>query len=186
MKKMIAIMALFALPACMGSGSGGGGVTITPDPIDTASNDQMDTLLNNARNVNFDGVEYNAVVGRVAQDHAQDMFDRNYLSTFDRGTTGGPTGGEIDMGDDLVAANRGWDEIVQMVAQGEMDIPTLLVEFRGREITDGIEGDLGFKLDAALEDDEDFEFFGLGKAGTGADQRWAFILVDPASSWSNR
>lgn len=187
MKKTIGFMALLTLPACMGSGSGG--VEITPDPIDPVANAEIGTILNGTRTASgLEGLEYNSVVGRVAQDHAQDMLNRNYLSIFDQGTTGfaGPRGGEGDMGDDLNAANRRWDEIVQMVAQGDMTVADLNAEFLARQNTDPIEGDIGSKLQAALDTDTDFEFFGLGKAGSGSNQRWALIVVDPAASWSNR
>ncbi len=188
MRKIIAVLGFVSLSACMGSGSGGG-PQVTQSQPDIATNNEMGIILNNARSSMLPGLEYNSVVGTVAQNHAQDMVNRNYLSTFDQGTTGfaGPRGGEADMGDDLNALNRRWDEIVQMVAQGEKaSTQALFDEFLARTAGSGIEGDIGDKLQAALDTDVDFEFFGLGKAGSGSNQKWALIVVDPDSSWSNR
>jgi hypothetical protein len=182
MRKIFAVLAILALPACLDSGSDS--VTMTPggpDPIDTVANNAMGASLAGARGAGLGDIVYNPTVGRVAQDHAQDMFDRNYLSIYDLGTTGfaGPRGGEADLGDDLNAAGIAWDEIIQMVAQGEMDVPTLFAELQARDIGDGIEGNVGTQLQNALEFDDPYEFFGLGKAGTGAEQRWALFIVDP-------
>lgn len=194
MNKIVAVLGFVTLSACMGSG-GGGGPQVTQSQPDIATNNEMGTILNNARSSTLPGLEYNSVVGTVAQNHAQDMVNRNYLSTFDQGTTGfaGPRGGEADMGDDLNALNRRWDEIVQMVAQGDKaSTQALFDEFLARTSasTDAngniIEGDIGDKLQAALDTDVDFEFFGLGKAGSGSNQKWALIVVDPDSSWTDR
>ncbi len=182
MKNYIALLALLALPACIG---GGGGVDLTPSAPEASVTAEIGTALQGARAAGLSELTYNSQVGRIAQDHANDMFERNYLSIFERDSTDG-TASDLrrDMGDDLNDANLRWDEIVQMVAQGDMTVVDVYAEFetRGREV----EGDIASKLNGAMEFDEPYEFFGLGKAGSGDNQRWALLLVDPMDYWSER
>ncbi len=190
MRKTLSFIAVLVLSACMGGDGGSDDDVVVapsaePDPAVTA---EIGTMLNNARSGSLSGLKYNDEVGVIAQSHAQDMVDRNYLSTFDKESSGcaGPRGGECDMGDDLVAAGLSWVEIVQMVAEGDKPVSTVYSEFDSREISDGVEGDLGSKLQGALEFDEGYEFFALGKAGSGNDTKWALIVVHPDQSWSER
>ncbi len=188
MKKAISVLAIMGLSACMGGG-GGSDVSVTsaePDPTVTA---EIGSLLNGARSTMLPGLEYQADVGRVAQTHAQAMVDEPFLNIFVPGSTGcaGPRGGECDMGDALNGISRNWDEIVQMVAQGDQSVTVLWTEFQGRTSVDNVgEGDTWDKLDGALEFDGDYEFFGLGKAGSGSDTKWALLVVDPFEFWSER
>lgn len=191
MKRIISIAAIMGLSACMGSGGGGGGsmtpASTEPEPAVTNS---ISAAMSGTRSNSLSPVFYNTAVGRVAQDHAQDMVDRGYTSIFDRDTTGcaGPMG-QCDMGDDLNTIRRNWDEIVQMVAEGDKSVPVVFQEFRDRTNGNNVgDGDLGFKLNEALTlpEFEQYEFFGLGKAGTGSNTRWAFIFVAPREDWSDR
>jgi len=168
-------------------GGGGGGVTVTAAEPDPAVTSEIDSLLNGARSSMLSDLEYNSVVGEVAQDHAQDMVDRDYLSISDPGTSCENGTRLCDMGDDLNDRNRRWDEIVQMVAEGDKTVTVVFNEFENRDINNNEgNGDLGDKLDFALQVEENYEFFALGKAGSGADTKWALIVVDPQDSWSER
>lgn len=182
MKKIIAVLAILALPACSVSGSDS--VTMTPggpDPIDIVANDTMGASLNGARAAGFADIVYNPTVGRVAQDHANDMFARGYLSIYELGSTDGTTNGLRDMGDDLNDAGVVWTELRQLVAQGDMTAQMAFDEFRANGSAPGSDGSNAADLDAAFLDEE-FEFFGLGKSGTGADQKWALLVVWPTVS----
>jgi hypothetical protein len=175
-------------------GGGGDSVSMTPavsrEPAPEVTS-AITMEMDGARSSGLEPIFYNATVGRVAQSHAQDMVDRNYFSIFEDGTdTCAGVGGLCDMGDDLNDISRNWDEIVQMVARGDKSIPVLFSEFRGRTVDNNVgDGDLGEKLDDGLQFQdfvgEGYEFFGLGKAGSGDDTKWAFIFVDPRG-WSDR
>jgi hypothetical protein len=189
MKKIFAVLALLGLPACLGSttvvggdpGAGGGGggggddMELTPDTPNAFVTTSMNAILSGARTNGFD-LEYEPTVGRVAQEHANKMFERDFVSIFDPGTDNG-MGGERDMGDALVDRGLLWDEIIQMVARGDLSV---------QEVYDGWEtggstndGSSATDLEGAL-DLEEYEYFGLGKAGSGDDQYWALLLVDPS------
>ncbi|WP_234417002.1 CAP domain-containing protein [Loktanella sp. Alg231-35] len=186
MKYLVSVLALAALPACIGGG-GGGDVDLTPSTPSASMNTEMGMTLNGARTGGLDPLVYDGRVGQIAQNHANDMFERDYLSIYEMGSTGfgGPRGGERDMGDDLNAAGLGWEQIEQFVAEGDKTVAVLFDEFSNRPIGGPIEGSIDQGMDDVLELAE-FEFFGIGKAGSGSDQKFALLLVHPMSFWSDR
>lgn len=175
MRNYISVLALMALPACFGVGNG---VDLTPSSPDAAVTSQAQSSLDGTRIANAqDTLTYNATVGRVAQSHANDMFDRNYLSILELGSDLG--GGVMrDLGDDLNDSRLFWDEIIQMVEQGDMTVDDVLTQFATSGSADtGVgsdQNDFGNAMNNA-----DYELFGIGKAGSGDDTRWALLLVDP-------
>ncbi|MDX8354630.1 hypothetical protein [Cognatiyoonia sp. IB215182] len=172
MKKIISVVALFGLSACLGGGdsSSDSGVDLTPDTPDVAMNMDFGTQLNGMRMAGTE-VDYDATAGRAAQIHANDMFEKDYLSIFLPGTTA-PMGGEKDIGDTLNELGLTWQDIGQFIAQGDFTTTTLLDEWA----TNGSQGDGSAAEDLTFED---FELFGLAKAGSGSDQRWVLVLVNP-------
>ena len=185
MKYFVACAALALLPACMGSG--GDDVTVG---VDTAANQQLGALLADVRTGDdvttgdpLSALTYHPGVGQIAQDHAQDMFDRDYVSIYELGSTGcGGINDACDMGDDLNAQGLRWEDILQMVAEGDMTVQQVYQEFLDNGSS--ASGDNAAKWDD-IKDTEGWEFFGLGKAGSGADQKWALLIVWP-SGWSDR
>ncbi|MDP5083859.1 MAG: hypothetical protein NWQ23_00465 [Yoonia sp.] len=174
MKKYVTVCALMALPACFGVGNG---VDLTPTrPVEDVTS-QAQASLDGLRAANLASLQFDSRVGLIVQNHANDMFNRNYLSIFEAGSDVGG-GVERDLGDDLNDAGLPWDEIVQMVAQGDLAVSEVMTGFATTGSAAGSQGSNQVDLANALAS-EDYELFGLGKAGTGADVRWALLLVDP-------
>ena len=171
MKYLVACAALALLPACMGSG--GDDVDLTPSSPDLAANNAMGSALNDVRAANSAiDLEYDPTVGRVAQIHANDMFENSTVSIFlsDSGR---------DMGDTLnLDFTFPWSVIVQMVNQGDMTVEEALAEWQANGSPAGSGGSTSIELQDGLSDDSaDFEYFGLGKAGSGSDTYWALLIV---------
>ena len=170
MKYFVACAALALLPACMGSG--GDDVDLTPSSPDMAANNAMGSALNDVRASNsvFD-LEYDPTVGQTAQIHANDMFENGAVSIF-------LAGSGKDMGDTLNQDfNFAWVDIVQMVNQGDMTVEEALAEWQANGSPGGSNGSTASELEFSLEEN-DFDFFGLGKAGSGSDTYWALLIVN--------
>jgi hypothetical protein len=184
MKYFVSILALAALPACIKSDDSA--VDLTPSTPSVSMNNDMGAILNGARTGGLEPLVYDGRVGQIAQNHANDMFDRDYLSIYELGSTNGTApDGRRDLGDDLNAANLRWEQIEQFVAEGDKTVAVLFNEFSNRPLGGPIEGSIDQGMDDALEL-ADFEFFGIGKAGSGSDQKFALLLVHPMSYWSDR
>lgn len=171
MKRMISVVALIGLSACMGGGSDSSGadVDLTPDAPDVAMNMQFGTLLNGMRMGN--DLAYDADIGRAAQEHANDMIDRNYFSVTIPGTTGNNNGME-DIGDRVTAAGYTWSDIVQLIEQGDFTLDEALAELDNVGNCGGPAQDLCI-TDSSLTD------FGLAKAGAGDGQKWVLVIASP-------
>lgn len=164
MKKQLSILAMLALPACMGGGSDSG-VDLTPSSPDVAMNNDFGALLNGVR---VNDASYDARLGRAAQIHANDMVDRDYLSVTIPGTVGNNNGMQ-DIGDLITAQGYTWADLAQLVEQGEYTLAEVLTEFQSVDC-----GNAG--QDLCLEDST-FTDFGIAKAGAGVDQKWVLVLT---------
>ena len=169
MNKIISVVALMGLSACLGSGSSDGTPTVpidlTPDQPDVAMNTEFGTLLNGMRMGN--DATYDSRIGRAAQLHANDMFERNYFSVVIEGDPNGR-----DIGDRVTAEGYTWSEIVQLIAQGDYTIEGALAEFDNSGNCGGGGQDLCI-TDSFLTD------FGIAKAGAGDGQKWVLVLAAP-------
>jgi len=161
MKKMISIVAVLGLSACMGGGS---------DDIEVSLTDSFGDLLNETRtatDLNLDARLVNA-----AQIHADDMFARNYDSVEVMGETiVDPVDGLTrpkDLGDiTRDDANYDWVTIKELLAKGELTNSQALAVWNGETCTGG----------TRCYDDTAYEDFGIAKAGSGSDQRWVLLLA---------
>lgn len=186
MKHMISILALLALPACLDSGDTTvdvdlddtveedtvDDVDLTPDTPDLALNTEVGTLLNDARTTfGSADVTYDSSLGRAAQDHANDMFDNDYLAVTIPGTVGNNNGMQ-DIGDRVTAYGYTWADIVQLVAQGDFTTSEAFDELNN-------DGNCGGPAQDLCITDSVLENFGLAKAGSGDDQRWVLVLTSP-------
>ncbi len=195
MKYAFAMIATLGLSACMGGGGstggssggggGGGGVDLTPDAPDAMMNTSMGSLMNGVRSATLFDIEYSPEVGQAAQDHANDMLINDYTGT---------TGTFMENGMPVVrdgadtarqVYNVTWNDFLHMVARGEgADGDGSVESIFNQWTTTGSNGDAGpgsgqgaLQFNAALQE-EAWDLFGLGKAGTGADARWMLILLD--------
>ncbi|MCK0095741.1 CAP domain-containing protein [Yoonia sp. F2084L] len=186
MKKVCAVFGFVMLSACMGGGSGSDIDVVRTEP-EASVTSELGTIIENSRGAGLSGLSYDSRVGAIAQDHANDMFARDYLSIYELDSTDGTApDGRRDMGDDLNDAGLGWEAIIQMVAEGEMTVMQVYQEFEGRPRGSGIEGNFSGDLADAIELEEGYEYFALGKAGSGSDQKWTLLLVHPMPFWSDR
>ena len=161
MMKYLPILALLALPACLG-GSGESTVEGVPD-----MSAEFGGLLNGVRMGSGEGqVFYQPVLTTAAQTHADDLLANNTLSIFLSGTT-------TDMGDTLNSLGYSWQDIGQMIAQGDFTTQSVLNEWAAN----GSQGDGG---DADELTFSDYLDFGIAKAGSGSDARWVLILTNPS------
>lgn len=166
MKIQISILALLALPACMGGGDGGG-VDPTPATPSVTMNNDFGTLLNGVRmGAGTDAVSYDGRLGQAAQNHANDMVDNNYFDIII------PNSGGMDIGDRVTAAGYSWALIEQLIEQGDYTLAEALAEF------DNTSACGGAAQPNCITDDR-FEDFGIAKAGVGADQKWVLVLAQP-------
>ncbi|MEJ6404586.1 CAP domain-containing protein [Yoonia sp. 2307UL14-13] len=173
MKYTFCALALLTLPACMGGG-GGADVTmnLTPDRPDAPMNASFGSLMNGVRmgiDPGLAPLTYDSRVGQAAQNHANDMFTRDYDSIFIPGTDNG-SGAEQDIGDRVTAQGYRWDDIAQLIDKGERSLGDQVDAF-STELCDA-DGTTCFER-------PNFVDFGLAKAGSGADQRWVLILTEP-------
>lgn len=170
MKAYITILALAALPACMGGG--GGGVDVTPSSPSVSMNNDFGTLLNGVRmGAGEAAVSYDSRIGQAAQDHANDMINRNYFTVTIPGTVGNNNGME-DIGDRVTAEGYSWQTIVQLIEQGDYTLTEALNAFDNS----GACG--GGGQDPCIVDDR-LQNFGIAKAGAGAGQKWVLVLTEP-------
>lgn len=168
MRTLISVVALVGLSACTGGGSSSGAdVDLTPDAPDVAMNTQFGTLLNGMRT--GANLTYDSDIGRAAQEHANDMIDRNYFSVTIPGTTGNNNGME-DIGDRVTRAGYTWSDIVQLIEQGDFTLDEALAEFDNAGNCGGAGQDLCFTS-------EDLTDFGIAKAGAGSGQKWVLVLA---------
>lgn len=118
-----AVFGLTLLAACSSGGGGpvvlsggaefpgaGGGVITVPDP-GTLGHQSFALLLNDVRADNGVAVVMeNAILNAVAQSHAQDMLDRNYLAHVNLDG--------LTPGDRATAAGYDWDFMAENIARG--------------------------------------------------------------------
>ncbi|MFQ1702771.1 CAP domain-containing protein [Loktanella agnita] len=167
MKKHLTILSLLILPACMGGGDGTS-VDLTPSGPSASMNAEFNPLLNGVRmDAGESELFYDERVGQAAQIHANDMLVNNELSIFLAGT-------ERDMGDTLNSLGYGWQDIGQMVAQGNYSLAGVLSEWEANGSPAGSGGGGSDELTF-----EDYVEFGIAKAGSGNDQRWVLLLTNP-------
>lgn len=166
MKKILSVVALISLSACMGGGDSSSDtiVDLTPATPDVAMNTEFTTLLNDVR-MPGDEVAYNAAIGRAVQDHANDMVERDYFSVS---VLGDPDGDDI--GDRVREAGYDWSVILQLIEQGNFTLDEALNEFDNT-------GDCGGGGQDNCIDDDRFTDFGIAKAGSGSGQKWVLVLA---------
>ncbi len=176
MNKIISVVALMGLSACLGSGSSDETPTIpvdlTPDQPDVAMNTEFGTLLNGMRMGN--DATYDSRIGRAAQLHANDMIDRDYFAVTIPGTVGNNDGME-DIGDRVTAQGYIWSDIVQLIAQGDFTVSEALAELDNAGECGGGGQDLCI-TSVFLTD------FGIAKAGAGDGQKWVLVLAGQGDS----
>jgi len=115
------------------------------------------TLINGVRTAAGAPVlAYNAQLDQAAQVHANDMLANGFL---------GHTGSDnSSVGDRATAAGYNWTAIGENVAQGQQNENAALVAWQNSA---------GHR---ANNENPIFEDFGLARAGSGADIRWALVL----------
>ena len=170
MKKQLSILAMLALPACMGGGSDSG-VDLTPSSPDVAMNSDFGTLLNGVRiGAGEAAVSYDGRIGQAVQIHANDMFTDGYTSILIPGEVNG-AGLPKDIGDLVTEQGYSWSTILQLVAEGDFTLDEALTAL------DNAGACGGGAQDPCITDDR-FEHFGIAKAGSGVDQKWALVLAE--------
>jgi hypothetical protein len=157
MNKYISVLALLALPACLG---GGDSTTSVP-----TMNEEFGVSLNGVRmNAGESTLFFEPQLQTAAQVHADDMVANDTLSIFLDGTM-------TDIGDTLNSMGYSWNDIGQFVAQGDDSMQEVLAEWQLN----------GSAADGSPADDltfEDMDWFGIAKSGSGADQRWVLVLTN--------
>lgn len=167
MKVRLSILAMLALPACMGSGGSSPTVNPTPTSPSVTMNNDFATLLNGVRmGAGEAAVTYDGRIGRAAQEHANDMVTNNYFNVVI------PNTGGMDIGDRVTSAGYNWSTIVQLIDRGELTLSEALAEFDNT----GMCG--GGGQDPCITDDR-LKNFAIAKAGVGADQKWVLVLAEP-------
>ncbi len=167
MKKQLIVLALLALPACMGGGDSGDVIDPTPSGPSVSMNNEFGTLLNGVRmGAGENAVTYDGRLGQAAQNHANDMVDNDYFSVII------PDSGGMDIGDRVTAQGYTWATIVQLIEQGDYTLAEALVELDNSSACGGP------GQDPCITDDR-LQDFGIAKAGTGADQKWVLVLTEP-------
>ena len=171
MKKTISVLAIMGLSACMGGGGGSstvGGSTVS-NPVDATMNSSFETILNGSRTMN---ATWDSRVARGAQEHADDMINNSYLSINIPGTTNpNNASGMQDIGDRVTAAGYTWNDLTQLVTEGDLTLNELFAEFSAIPCGGGGQ-------DLCITDST-FQNFGLGKADNGGDPKWALVMVSP-------
>lgn len=185
MKKFIPVLALFALPACFGVNDTT--VTTARASVDPVMNRQLEATLAQSRMAGLNPILFETRTATAAQVHANDMVDGNYLSIIIPGRDSVPDdpndAGSIgiqawDMGDTLREdLGLDWNDIVQMVGAGDMTADQMLANWRAAGSPAGSGGGAAIDL-TGTDTIAEFNFFGIAKAGTGANTKWALIVVD--------
>lgn len=185
MKKFIPVLALFALPACFGVNDTT--VSTARASIDPVMNQQLEATLSQSRMAGLAPIAFETRTATAAQIHASDMVDGNYLSIIipgrdsvpDDPTDAGTLGIQAwDMGDTLREdLGLDWDGIVQMVGAGDMTADAMLANWRAAGSPAGSGGGAAVDL-TGTDSIAEFNFFGIAKAGSGANTKWALILVE--------
>lgn len=160
MKTAIALLTVASLAACSGvsptatnSATNPSGST-TPVPADNAS---FGKLLNDVRTANGAAdVVFDARLAGAAQTHADDMLANDFLGHF------GSDGSSV--GDRAHREGYNWTTIGENVAQGQADEASVLASWTASP------------PHHANDISPAFQDFGLGKAGSGSDTRWALVL----------
>lgn len=152
--RILPLFALGIMAACGGTTGGYGTDAVQDVPIADAS---FGTILNAYRaSVGENPVQYDARLNAAAQDHAQDMVDRDYFSH----TT---LGGTDDVQDRMIAAGytpNAFGENIAGRQSTEDEVMTAWINSPSH--------------DAVLKGDS-FEDFGLGLA-VGSESRWVLVM----------
>jgi uncharacterized protein YkwD len=162
MNKYISVLALLALPACLGGDSG----TSISGPTASQLNTELGGYLNSFRMTNGEStLDYEPQLAAAAQVHADDLFDNDSApSIFLTGTA-------TDIGDTLNSMGYSWNDIDQFIAEGDFTVQSVFTEWQ----TNGSQGNGSDADDLIFADHDEF---GFAKAGTGADQRWVLVLTN--------
>lgn len=169
MKPVIAIGAVLLLSACSGGSGGSGGVDLTPDSPSVSLNSSFGDAMQGVRLERDGGAEplvYDQTVGTVAQEHAND----NYVN--DRSTDNGEVIDGIDVGSRLTDLGYDWEDIEVLRDSGDRSVEEQAEIFANDTSCDAFGG-------SYCVDQPEFEHFGVGRAGSGDDMRWVFIMTDP-------
>lgn len=168
MKPAVILGAALALSACSGGGSGSD--TLTPSAPSVTLNSSFGSSMQGVRltrNAAAPPLVYDQRVGQAAQEHANDNFINDRDSTVVGDTIDG-----IDVGSRVTALGYTWEDIEVLRYQGENSVANQATIVANDTRCDAFGG--SFCVDQA-----EFENFGVGRAGSGADQRWVFIMTDP-------
>ena len=178
MKKMISIVAVLSLSACMGGGSDDVSIAnqmgdLTPSSPDLSLNNDFGTIMNNARTASGD-IAFDNRLASAAQKHANDMFTRNFdtVTVKDEmiADSNEPSGFRLkDLGDLANSEGYDWVDLGQLIARGEATPAEAEARWSNETCLDAVRTCFN----------DPFENFGLGKAGSGGDQRWVMILANP-------
>jgi len=126
--------------------------------VDDAS---FEKLINGVRRkAGADPVSYNGKLNRAAQNHAKDMLKHDYFSHTSRDGR--------SLSDRVTATGYKWRKVGENIGMGQTS---------EKEVLTGWVGSPGHQKNNI---DPDFEEFGLGRAGSGADTRWVLVFGDPA------
>ncbi|MEM6386661.1 MAG: hypothetical protein AAF718_10535 [Pseudomonadota bacterium] len=167
--------AVLALSACSGGGGGTGGAgtsgtNLTPSAPSVSLNSSFGATMQGVRATRtvLPALTYDPVVGQAAQEHAND----NFLN--DRATTPGDTIDGIDIGSRITNLGYAWEDIEVLRDRGERTVAEQATRVANDTSCDAFGG--SFCVDQA-----EFEHFGVGRAGSGGDMRWVFIMTDPTN-----
>ena len=171
MKHYLLAAFLTALAACSNSGDSVEMTTdLTPSIPSVTLNTSFATLMNGVRATNgVADLTYDSRVGQAAQNHANDMVVNNYFSVTIPGSDNG-SGDLRDIGDRVTDAGYSWVDIEQLIAQGEFSTAEAFAAF-GAQTCDAV-GTICLTQNG-------FTNFGIAKAGTGSNQKWVFVMVEP-------
>lgn len=171
MKPAFGLLAVLALTACSGGGGGSGTSNLTPSAPSVSLNSSFGATMNGvrtARNNTLPPLAYDQTVGRAAQEHAND----NFLN--DRATTSGDVIDGIDIGSRVTALGYDWEDIEVLRDRGERTVAEQATRVANDTSCDAFGGSF-------CVDQPTFEHFGVGRAGSGAEMRWVFIMTDPTN-----
>ena len=183
MKKLLPALALLGLPACFGVTDSS--VAVASAGVDTVMNQQLEATLAGTRMAGLDALVYDSRAATATQIHVNDMVANGYTSIIIPGKDSDPDTDGIqdwDMGD-TVREDLGldWDDILQMVGTVDGTYDQMLAEWYANGSTAGSGGQDATAM-AGINTVPGFNVFGIAKAGSGADTRWALLVleVDPS------